>query len=142
VVNRFVSDYPVGSSVGPGDSHGQCVGLFEEYTMNYVHTPEMFTGQFDGAAYDLYTHYHDIPGLSAAYAQLPASATPQPGDVAIWDSGTPYSGGYGHVAIVTGVNGTTVDVLQQNAVPDQVSTGSFTEGEPHLLGYLRPNTLS
>jgi uncharacterized protein YukE len=141
-VDHFVTAYPVGMSVGPGDSHGQCVGLFEEYSMRYVHTPEFFTSNYDGAAYDFWTHYNDIPHLSEYYSQLPPGSLPQPGDVAIWDSTTPYSGGYGHIAVVTGATGNTVNILQQNAVRDHVSTGSFSVGESHLLGYLRPKTLA
>lgn len=142
VVNRFVDAYPVGSSVGPPHTKGQCVGLFEEYSMNYVHTPEIVLGPYGGGACDLYTHFNDIAGLKDYYTQLPANAIPQPGDVAVWDSSAPYSKGYGHVAIVTGTAGSMVQVIQQNYVPDKVSGGSFPVGQPHLLGYLRPKTLN
>lgn len=142
VVASFVSAYPVGSSVGPPHTVGQCVGLFEEYSMHYVHTPEVFLSPFGDGACDLYTHFNEIPALLNHYTQLPPSAIPQAGDVAVWDATTPYSEGYGHVAIVTGASGSTVHVLEQNTVPNQVSTGSFQTSDPHLLGYLRPTTLT
>lgn len=144
VVSRFVQAYPVGAEVGPPDCVGQCVGLFEEYTMHYVHTREIELG-VNGGACDLYTRFNDFPELKDNYTQLPPSATPEPGDVAVWDSSTPYSGGYGHVAIVTAVNGNSVQTLQQNGDlrhPYTITDGTLTVGEPHLLGYLRPNTLS
>lgn len=138
VVARFTAAYPVGSTVGSGE----CVGLFEKYTVNYNHTSEFYTKPFDDAAYDLYTHYHDIPGLSAAYQQIPAGSTPQPGDVVVWGPSLPGSQGYGHVAICTGQSGESFSVLQQNAVRHKVSTGTYSLKSGDILGYLRPNNLS
>lgn len=141
IVSKFVAAYPNGIPVGPGDTKGQCVGLFEEYSMKYVHTPEFYVGQYGDGASNFYTHYADIPGLSDAYSQLPADAVPQPGDVAVWSGSLPGSDGYGHIAIVTGQSGDSFSVLQQNGMdPTQgVEPGSYKVGSAYLLGYLRPN---
>lgn len=110
--------------------------------MNYVHTAELYPGGNEGAS-NFYTRFNDIAGLSAAHSQLPASASAEVGDVAVWSSDFPGLDGSGHIAVVTGVSGNTVSILQQNGAgsPGRVSAGSFPSGDRYLLGYLRPKNL-
>jgi len=151
LMSKFESDCP--TTVGSG----WCTDLFNRYTENYFEKPFFVSlDTYDdgsGNASDLYYMYWDIPQLYDNFSILPATAVPQPGDVAVWSSPMSVDDGAGHVAIVTSVSGTTnptVGIIQQNADNDRVvSTTSYTVPPGHppgaeltLLGYLRPDQSS
>ena len=67
------------------------------------------------------------------------SSTPVPGSVAVFGAGTPGSGGAGHVALVTAVNGAGFNVAEANVQGlDVVSAGSYADSNPNLLGFILP----
>jgi len=78
---------------------------------------------------------------SGAAAGLPTSKTPAPGDIAVFSSGFPGSGGAGHVAVVTGVNGSGDEFsVEQGNVQgvDVASAGEYSTSNPYLEGFLEP----
>lgn len=79
----------------------------------YGYTPGNCTWWVDHLApwIDQYGNFGDAHNwISHARSQsLQISSQPQPGEIAVWDASSPGSGGYGHVALVTGV--------QQNGLP-------------------------
>jgi hypothetical protein len=80
---------------------------------------------------------------SGAAAGLPTSTTPAPGDIAVFSSAFPGSGGYGHVAVVTGVDGSgdEFSVEQGNvAGVDVASSGEYSSSNAYLEGFLVPPT--
>ncbi|GAB2979068.1 CHAP domain-containing protein [Nocardioides montaniterrae] len=127
----------------------QCVDLFDYYNRDVAGAP----AQGFGNAYTIYdaasSTYYDKHTAGSGYS-------PIKGDVAIWNSSSPNSGGNGHVAIVLSVvNSTTIQVLQANAglptndgPPDTssdvnnnpVSIGNHSTA--YLTGYLHPKNLT
>lgn len=65
----------------------------------------------------------------------------QPGDVAIWQWGSWDI--YGHVGIVTAVNGRTITSVEQNVDGAAVGVGGYarvrTRNDDCLVGFIRPN---
>jgi hypothetical protein len=105
----------------------QCVDLFNFYNRDVVHASFASVDY----AYQLYDTYD-----TSKYTRLAASATPRKGDVAIWASNLPFSGGAGHVAMVMSISGSTLTIFTQNPGPAQIATMSTA----YLRGYLRPHT--
>ncbi|MDY7542452.1 MULTISPECIES: RICIN domain-containing protein [unclassified Cryobacterium] len=119
------------------DYHGngahECVDLFNFYQRDVIH------GSFVSIdyAYQIWTKFP--AGASNSYTKISPSSTPKKGDVAVWSSSLPYSGGAGHVAVVMSqVNATTISVFEQNA-PRGAKSIVKNESTSYLLGYLRPN---
>ena len=106
----------------------QCVDLFNFYNRDVVGAG--FIGV--NSAFQLYS-----AAPTSKYDKLPASATPRKGDVAVWASTLPGSGGAGHVAIVLSGGGGSIQVFEQNAPRGNASVVR-TESTAHLIGYLRP----
>lgn len=111
----------------------QCVDLFNFFNRDVV------GAGFIGVNY-AWQLYSAAP--TSKYEKLPASAAPRKGDVAIWASSLPNSGGGGHVAIVLSApSSSTISVFEQRV---RLSNGTYsasivrTETKAHLIGYLRP----
>jgi hypothetical protein len=78
---------------------------------------------------------------SGEAAGLATSKTPAPGDIAVFSSAFPGSSGYGHVAVVTGLNGDEFSVAQGNVEGlDVASAGEYSDSSPYLEGFLVPPT--
>lgn len=132
-------DSIVGKHVDFDHAYGaQCFDVFQKYNREVVGGP--FIG--GDSAHQIYDNYASN-GAAAHYLRVPASAgPPHPGDVAVWAANAPHSGGAGHVAVVTTVNGNTFEVVEQNGNnPDGVAyTSNRSSSDQYLLGYLRPKT--
>jgi hypothetical protein len=111
----------------------QCVDLFNFYNRDIVKSGFVSVDY----AYQLWT-----AAPASRYQRISASATPVKGDVAIYGSGLPGSGGAGHVAIVLGqVNSSTLSLFQQRVkLPNGTYSGAIVSNgsKSYLLGYLRP----
>jgi uncharacterized protein YukE len=127
----FLAAHPIGSRI----NDGECVWVFESYNTDVVKAPFFGVGN-DGGAKDFYEHFGSISGMSNYYDKVPASSPPQPGDVVVWGTGV---NPYGHIAVVTGVDGGHFTVIEQNAPShgDPVRTHEYTSMS-NVLGYLRP----
>lgn len=125
--DAFVSKYNNRYVDFDGRYGAQCVDLF-----NYFNRDVVGAG-FVSAAY-AFQLYGNAP--TSKYDKLPASATPQKGDVAVWSSNLPGSGRAGHVAIVLSNAGGNINVLEQNRQGSPSIVHS--ESKNYLLGYLRP----
>jgi hypothetical protein len=99
-------------------------------------------------ASDIYNHYN-TNGVSQYYDRIPyGTGTPQPGDIIVYGSSNPND--YGHVALVTSVDGNHYSVLEQNYNPKDgpndpalVRPHTFGEkGSDPVLGYLRPKQVT
>lgn len=113
----------------------QCVDLFNYYNQAFG------TGNFIGGivgAKDIWNSRQ----MDSAYRRLSATARPNMGDVVVY--GASQGGGYGHVAVVVGVNANgTLRLLHSNAGP-QGSRGATAISDlsrAGVLGYFRPNRL-
>lgn len=127
-VDAFVQRYQNKYVDYDGRYGAQCVDLFNYYNRDVLGNGFVSVNY----AYQLYA-----AAPSSRYTKLPASSTPQKGDVAIWSNQLPGSGGAGHVGIVTAnVSSTKVTVFEQNAAGS--ASVVRTESKSHLLGYLRP----
>jgi hypothetical protein len=131
-VDTFVTNFD-GHCVDFDGLYGaQCVDLFSYYNRDVV-----------GAAFVSVDYAYQIWNAhdTSKYDQVSASATAHKGDVAIYDSSLPGSGGAGHVAIVLAdVNGSTLNVFDQNN-PVGACSQVHNFSKSHLLGYLRPKSL-
>ena len=105
----------------------QCVDLFNFYNRDVVKARFAPVNY----AYQLWSTYD-----TTRYTRVSAASTPRKGDVAIWSSSYPGSGGAGHVAIVLSTSGTSFTALSQN--PGATSKITFTKA--YVLGFLRPNS--
>ena len=89
-----------------------------------------YDGVYGNQCVDLIAYYYQYLGASTPggnaeayrYNALPSGWTrvgsPQAGDIAVWKPNYQYgayqTGAYGHVGIVTGVNGSNITVVNQN----------------------------
>lgn len=112
-------------------NHGyaQCVAVFNLYTES-----DLKKG-FVPASY-AHQLYGNAP--SSKYEKLSANATPRKGDIAIWKSSLPGSGGTGHVAIVLKNNGSKLEVFDQYSDYRSIAKVRTNVSKGHLAGYLRP----
>ena len=126
----------------------QCVDLFDFYNRDVVGAPSKAFGN----AYTIYG------AASASYYAKHAAGSgyvPVKGDVAVWNSSAPGSGGAGHVAIVLGVvSASTISILTQNrgandgppsagltVDKDMNPTEIANHSTSYLTGYLHPLNL-
>ncbi|OBB77403.1 CHAP domain-containing protein [Mycobacterium sp. 852014-52144_SCH5372336] len=136
-----------GKMIDPDRSYGaQCFDVFRQYSNEVVGArPGIATTSI--AAADIYNHY-DRNGVSEFYDRIPfGKGDPQPGDIIVY-GGNSYNAGYGHVALITDVNGDKYSVLEQNyGWQDGISGNDPAKVRPHtfsnkadgpILGYLRP----
>lgn len=132
-VNAFVAQYNNRFVDYDGRYGAQCVDLFNYYNRDVVK-----------ASFVSVNYAYQLWGAAPTnkYSRVSASSTPQKGDVAVFSSSLPGSGGAGHVAIVLSqVNSTTLSVFQQRV---RLSNGSYSpsivsnSSKSYLLGYLRP----
>ena len=137
-----------GQKIDPDRSWGaQCFDVFRQYSNEVVGAKPDIATDSDNAS-DIYNHYN-TNGVSQYYTQIPyGQGTPQPGDIVVY--GSTDSNSYGHVALVTAVNGNNYSVLEQNYSPpyngtDPAAVRAHTFGErgsAPILGYLRPKQIS
>jgi len=117
--NRSVLDHD-------GAYGAQCVDLIRYY---YVY---LGNSAVSGNGKDYATN-----SLPSGWSRIQYSSgfVPQPGDVAVWTTG---GGGYGHVAIVTSANASTMSVVEQNWEGKYCSkrTNAKTSG---IWGVIRPD---
>ena len=127
------------ASMTPGRyvGDGQCVEVFEAYNTGFVHAPYVGVGAGNGARL-FYERFDSLPSLSTYYDRIPPAAPPQPGDVVVW--GAQPGNDYGHIAVCTGANGTSFDVVEQNAPAGAPVRDSTYTSMAHVLGYLRPKS--
>jgi hypothetical protein len=93
-----------GKMIDPDRSYGaQCFDVFRQYSNEVVGArPGIATTSI--AAADIYSHYSHN-GVSEFYDRIPyGKGDPQPGDIIVY-GGNSYNAGYGHVALITDVNG-------------------------------------
>jgi uncharacterized protein YukE len=142
----FVSQWQ-GKFIDPDHSYGaQCFDVFRQYS-NQVVGANGSIATDSMAASDIYNHY-DSNGVSQYYDKIAyGQGQPQAGDIVVYSSGQ-----YGHVALVTGVDGNNYSVLEQNYTwqdgisgndPAAVHTYAFSDRtNGQILGYLRPKSVS
>ncbi len=134
-VNGF-ADFWVGNLADIDEQHGaQCVDLWSMYAHDVWGAERVLMGG-DMGAHNIWTNDRFD---ESKFRKLSSDEAPRAGDVAVF--GTGIDGTYGHVAIVTGVDGGTVTTVEQNT--DGSGKAPVEEGtvnEEHLLGYLRPLT--
>lgn len=129
-VDAFVTKYNNKYVDYDGRYGAQCVDLFNFYNRDVI------GAGFIGVSY-AHQLYNAAP--TTKYQKLSAAATPRKGDVAVWSSSKPYSGGAGHVAIVlANVSSTSISVFEQNVSGSPSIVRN--ESKSYLLGYLRPIT--
>lgn len=123
----FVNKYKNRAWDYDGAYGAQCVDLF-----NYFNRDVVKAG-FIPVSY-AYQLYAKAP--TSKYQKLGPKATPRKGDVAVYNSGVSRYG-TGHVAIVLKVvNGSTLQVIDQNWVGPKATIHNIGKGS--LTGYLRP----
>ncbi len=127
-VDAFVGKYN-GKSVDYDGMYGyQCVDLFNFYNRDVA-----------GGGFIPVSYAYQLWSASASntnYDHIGAGAPAFKGDVAIYNSSLPGSGGAGHVAIVLGDLGGNLSVFHQNWGGAYAHTQTISKN--HLLGYLRP----
>lgn len=76
----------------------------------------------------------------AARAGYKVTSTPTVGSIAVWGGGLPGSGGFGHVAEVTGLVPGGFTVFEGNfTTPNQPDTRTVSgSGLQHLIGFIQP----
>jgi surface antigen len=113
--------YSNGSDTGTGVScasgnHYQCVELVMRYFGQH------FGFSWSGNANELLAN---APRSTVdVYANGDAANPPVPGDMVVWAGGS-----YGHTAIVSAVDASSVTVLEQNVVDSGTATLSFEDGK-------------
>lgn len=115
----------------------QCYGLIQNYFNNVLGYKDQLstqTGPHPGYAIDVYDGATSI-GLSPYVQKLPATATPQQGDVAFWNYGSALAPD-SHTAVVNKDAGSNLSVYSQNS-PQQYTTLQNLP-KAGLAGYLRP----
>lgn len=128
-----------GQAVDPGPWGAQCYGLLQNYFNNVIGgqgQPSTQIGPDPGYAIDVYDGY-DSNGMSQYFQKLGPDATPQQGDVAFWDWGSPIAP-KSHVAVVNANAGSDLNVYSQNS--PQAYTTLQNLPKEGLAGYLRPTT--
>lgn len=120
----------------------QCWDLWSHYAVNMLGVTYWRTGTNAGGGCPQHSGYtcglwktFDRSGLNQWFT--PHTGTPQRGDVAIWDWGSP-AGPNSHVAIVVEDRGNNVYCMTQNPGPAHYATLS----KAGMLGYLRPDDQS
>lgn len=120
----------------------QCWDLWSHYAVNMIGATYWNTGTNAGggcASHPGYTcglwYGFDRSGLGQWFT--PVTGTPQRGDVAIWDWGSP-AGPNSHVAMVVEDRGGSILTMTQN--PGAAHYGVLSKAG--ILGYLRPDNQS
>lgn len=132
-----------GKSVEMDSSWGaQCWDLWSHYAVNMIGVTYWRTGTNAGGGCPQHSGYtcglwktFDRSGLNQWFT--PHTGTPQRGDVAIWDWGSP-AGPNSHVAIVVEDRGNAVYCMTQN--PGAAHYANLSKAG--ILGYLRPDNQS
>jgi hypothetical protein len=144
--NAFVQKWQ-GKMIDPDRSYGaQCFDVFRQYSNEVVGARPNIATDSDYAL-DIYNRY-DRNGVADFYDRIPhGSGTPQPGDIVVYGANS-YNAGYGHVALITAVDGDKYSVLEQNyGWQDGIAGNDPAAVRPHtfsnkadgpILGYLRP----
>lgn len=144
--NAFVQKWQ-GKMIDPDRSYGaQCFDVFRQYSNEVVGARPNIATDSDYAL-DIYNRY-DRNGVADFYDRIPhGSGTPQPGDIIVYGANS-FNAGYGHVALITAVDGDKYSVLEQNyGWQDRISGNDPAAVRPHtfsnkadgpILGYLRP----
>ena len=131
-----------GSVHGRRVGDGWCVALFTDYHNRHTDGGYVGVGN-DGGAKDYWERPH--PSLGKYYDRIPADGDIRPGDVVIY--GATSRNSYGHIGIVTGVDGNGFTSLEQNVDgrkdPATGAVGSPAQdvrhsGRPNVIGFLRP----
>lgn len=147
-VSNFVAKWQ-GKEINFDRSYGaQCYDVFRQYNAD-LGIPNAGMGGSDSAA-DLFKNY-DQNGVANHYDRIShGQGAPQPGDLIVYGGNNWDGVEYGHVAVVTAVDGDRYEVLEQNYTgkrgpdgwphdPAAVRAHSFSEkGGLPVLGYLRP----
>jgi len=134
-IDQFSAKYQNGYWDYDGAYGAQCVDLFNFYNRDVVGAPFIQVSY----AYQLYSSF-PAPA-STYYDKVPAGSVPSKGDVAVWSTTLPGSGGAGHVAVVMGVvDSTHLLVIEQNS-PTGAKTLVENHSTSYLLGYLHPKFL-
>lgn len=120
----------------------QCWDLWSHYAVNLIGATYWNTGTNAGGGCPQHSGYtcglwkgFDRSGLGQWFT--PHTGTPQRGDVAIWDWGSPV-GPNSHVAIVVEDRGGSILCMTQN--PGPAHYGNLSKAG--ILGYLRPDNQS
>ena len=120
----------------------QCWDLWSHYAVNMLGVTYFRTGTQAGSGCPQHPGY--TCGIWKGFGQsglnqwfTPHNGTPQRGDVAIWDWGSP-AGPNSHVAIVVEDRGSNVYTMTQNPGPAHYANLS----KAGILGYLRPDDQS
>jgi WXG100 family type VII secretion target len=123
---------PPGTVLG---DDGQCVQVFTDYNVNFVHGQPVGVGANHGAR-EFYERFDSLPGLGQYYDKVPPTTLPQAGDVVVW--GAQVGGGYGHIAVCTASTGTSFEVVEQNNPEGAPVRDTTYTSMSNVIGYLRP----
>lgn len=125
-----------------GQHGNQCWDLWSHYAVNVIGATYWNTGTNAGGGCPQHSGYtcglwktFDRSGLGQWFT--PHTGTPQRGDVAIWEWGSPV-GPNSHVAIVVEDRGGSILCMTQNPGPSHYAVLS----KQGILGYLRPDNQS
>lgn len=138
---------PNGCTYGP---EFQCTELAQRYAAYAWGEPDDWSG-YGGADGDAASMWQAGPALPHPLMQLPngGGVPPQPGDLLVFAPG--YIGSYfdapGHVAVISAVASTYVDIVEENGSAtgqDEFSLNGSTIAQPAgftpLIGWLRPQS--
>ncbi|MDH6246236.1 CHAP domain-containing protein [Mycobacterium sp. OTB74] len=146
-VDRFVQSHKTRMDA---DGNGAwCYDIYKYYSHDVAGAPLSIGSGTSANASDIYNMY-STNGASKYYDQIPASSGhPEPGDIIVY--GSTKDNSYGHVALVTGVDGSGYSVLQQGKVvngqpmpsdPYTQRYGYSSTASGPVLGYLRPKQVA
>jgi len=144
-VSDFAREW-TGKGIDYDHAYGnQCFDVFHQYSKEVVGNGNIGYGSIKAS--DIYNNYSSN-GVSQYYDRIPVGqGQPQPGDVIVYGGNT-NNGDYGHVAVITEVNGSNYTVLQQNG--NNPSGSAYTQSyslndnksSGPILGYLRPKSVA
>jgi WXG100 family type VII secretion target len=123
---------PAGTVLG---NDGQCVQVFTDYNLNFVHGQPVGVGANHGAR-EFYERFDSLPALGRYYDKVPPTTLPQAGDVVVW--GSQVGGGFGHIAVCTGSTGSSFEVVEQNNPEGAPVRDTTYTSMSNVIGYLRP----
>jgi len=117
-----VTAYSNGPDTGTGNGYWQCVEYIKRF---YSQAMGIDTSGWYGNAW---TYYGSASGRGLNAYPNRGTIPPAPGDILVYDKGSTIGTQYGHVSIVTAVRSDSIDIIEQNANPNNgfrtISRGS------------------
>lgn len=116
---------------GKAEDVGQCVQAVALYVRDVLQLPVMRRNAAD------WWYLFNLPGSFDRIANT-ANATPQVGDIIVWDKTLPGSGGYGHVAICWEPRPGTGTFVSADSNWGGKTLKLVTHNYSYVIGWLRP----